>query len=81
MEFGLSCTILLASRSQTSSRAGRRAGRRPASDLLASRIVRDRPNSITLSMQLASRSLAGRRPAREPASSVDSVMAFTEHLS
>ena len=44
-----------------------RAGRRPASDLLASWIVRDRPNSITLSSVLAYSSLADHRPARDPA--------------
>jgi len=52
-----------------------RAGLRPASELLASWIAPDRPNSITLS-----RSLADRRPAREPARKLvhelDSVMEF-----
>ena len=55
MEFGLSRTIQLASMSAISSRAGRR----PARELLASWIVRDRPNSITLSSSLAAR-YAGR---------------------
>ena len=48
-----------------------RAGLRPASELLASWIAPDRPNSITLSSLLA-----GRRPAREPARELDSVMEF-----
>jgi len=67
MEFGLSGAILLAGNSVV--------GRRPlatwsatrfepaaVADLLASWIVRDRPNSITLSS-----SLAGRSPALKPA--------------
>ena len=67
MEFGLSGVIQLASRSATSSLAGRR----PANDLLASWIAPDRPNSITLSS-----SLAGRRPAGEPARELVRVMEF-----
>jgi len=74
MEFGLSRTIQLASRSNLV--AERFAARlRPAPelvcDLLASRIAPDRPNSITLSS-----SLAGRRQARELVRQLDSVMEF-----
>ena len=62
-------------RSETRSAAISRADLQPASELLASWIAPDRPNSITLSS-----SLAGRRPAREAASELvrelDSVMEF-----
>jgi len=78
MEFGLSCTAsslaglpparelvadLVSNLSQTSSSSRHvEIARELVCEVLASRIVRDRPNFITLSS-----SLAGRRPAREPA--------------